>query len=352
MDGAWAEPISGGEQMRGLLKDTDLTPTDVRRIVALAATLKAARRSGEERPRLTGKSIALIFEKPSTRTRSAFEVAAAHQGAAVAYLDLASSHLGERESVQDTARVLGRLHDGVGYRARYQTTLETFARHAGVPVWNALTNQWHPTQAIADMLTVREDSPKPWSEISLAFVGDATANVANSLRVTGALLGMDVRIVSPAALQSSPPLLDVVARICRGTGGRVIDTEDIEDGVRGVDFVYTDAWIRIGEPIEAWRDRISLLLPYRVDRGLLERTKNPDVKYLHCLPATHDTTTASGQQFWQETGLESAEVTDEVFESAASIVFEQAENRMHAIKALMITDLARRPDQEPSVGAL
>lgn len=333
-----------GMQGRSLLKDADLTPSDLRCLLALAGRLKVARRSGREWPRLIGRVIALIFEKPSTRTRCAFEVAAAHQGARVTYLDPASFHMGELESLEDTARVLGRLYDGIGYRANSQASVEALGCHAEVPVWNALTDQWHPTQALADLLTMREYSPKPWSEISLAYLGDGGGNVANSLRVAGALVGMTVRIVCPAALSGDPAVLAASERICRTTRGTVFDTDDIEEGIRGVDFIYTDTWVRIGEPVARWRDRVTMLVPYRVDRDLLARTENPDVKYLHNLPAVHNAQTTVGRQIYEETGLDAAEVADEVFKSEESIVFDQAENRMHAIKAIMVASLGT-PDQ-------
>ena len=328
-----------GMQGRSLLKDADLTPSDLGRLLALAGRLKVARRSGRESPRLIGRVVALIFEKPSTRTRCAFEVAAAHQGAQITYLDPAGSHMGKLESLEDTARVLGRFYDGIGYRAKDQASVEALGYHAEIPVWNALTNQWHPTQALADLLTIREHSPKPWSEISLAYLGDGSGNVANSLRVAGALVGMTVRIVCPAALSGDPAVLATSKRICRTTSGTVFDTEDIEQGIRGVDFIYTDTWVRIGEPVEQWRDRVTILASYRVDQDLLARTENPNVKYLHNLPAIHNAQTTIGRQIYEETGLDAAEVTDEVFKSEASIVFDQAENRMHTIKAVMVASL-------------
>ncbi|WP_378740689.1 ornithine carbamoyltransferase [Nocardia brasiliensis] len=334
-----------------MLRDSDLTSSQVAQLVSRAIELKARRRAGTARPELAGHNLALIFEKPSTRTRSAFEIAAAHQGARVTYLDSATLHIGELESVCDTGQVLGRLYDGVAYRARRQETLEEFARRAGVPVWNALTDRWHPTQALADMLTVREHTAKPWDEISLAFLGDGASNIANSLRVTGALLGMTVRIVAPAALAGECSVTDTAADICRTTGGTVIETDDVDEGVRDADFVYTDTWVRINEPVEQWRDRVRRLLPYRVDRNLLARTKNPDVKYLHCLPAVHNTTTLVGRQIHQETGLEGAEVSDEVFGSAASVVFDQAENRVHAITAMLVTSLTQREAPHDAVTA-
>lgn len=329
------------ESLRGrsFLKDADLTGTQLLALIELAAELKAARRGGTEEPRLRNKHIALVFEKPSTRTRCAFEVAAHDQGAHVTYLDPLCTHVGQRESVKDTARVLGRMYDGIEFRGRSQDALETLARHAAVPVWNGLTDLWHPTQAICDMLTVREHSTSHWFDLTVAYLGDGTSNVANSLRVAGSLLGMSVRIVSPRALRSSEDVVRIAAQICAATGGTVVDTDDVDEGVRGADFLYTDVWVRIGEPAAQWSERVALLRPYRVDREILARTKNPEVKFMHCLPALHDGHTTVGKEFQAVTGLDSAEVTDDVFESPASIVFDQAENRMHTIKALMVATL-------------
>lgn len=292
---------------------------------------------------MIGKTIALIFEKPSTRTRCAFEVAAYDQGAHVTYLDSANSHIGERESIKDTARVLGRLYDGILYRGHRQAALEILDKHAKAPVWNGLTELWHPTQALCDLLTIRENSRKPWPEISVAYLGDGRSNVANSLRVAGVTIGMNIRIVSPSSLRADEPIIELAEKICRDTGAVVTDTDDPELGVRDADFVYTDVWVRIGEAADQWRRRVNLLRDYRVDRTLLASTRNPDVKFLHCLPALHNAETRVGAEVCAETGLNSAEVSDEVFESPTSLVFDQAENRMHTIKALLIATLTRIP---------
>jgi ornithine carbamoyltransferase len=325
---------------RSLVKDADLTSQELRYLLVLAARLKADRRDGVERARMTGRTIALIFEKPSTRTRCAIEIAAYDQGAHVTYLDSTNSHIGELESIKDTARVLGRLYDGILYRGHRQASLEILEGHAEVPVWNGLTDLWHPTQALCDLLTMRENSAKPWSEISLAYLGDGQSNVANSLRIAGAAIGMNVRIVSPEVLRADETIVEATEKICRATGGTITDTDDVEQGVRDADFVYTDVWVRIGEAVDQWRGRVNLLRDYRVDQDLLTKTKNPAVKFLHCLPALHDSESRVGAQVRTETGLESAEVSDEVFESESSLVFEQAENRMHTIKALMVATLA------------
>lgn len=328
---------------RSLVKEADLTPLQYCGLVALAAELKAAKRTGAERPRLRGRNIALIFEKPSTRTRCSFEVAAHDQGANVTYLDPLVSHIGERESIEDTARVLGRLYDGIEFRGRSQQSVETLARYAGVPVWNGLTDLWHPTQVVADMLTVSEHSAKPWQDITLAYLGDGESNIANSLRIGGALLGMTVRVVRPNALRGDPAIVSAAEVVAAGTGGVVVETDDIDEGVRGVDFLYTDVWVRIGESVDEWRERVQLLRPYRVDSDTMAQTKNPAVKFMHCLPALHDPASRLGAKLLQETGLDSGEVTDEVFRSAASVVFDQAENRMHTVKAILVATLSVEP---------
>jgi ornithine carbamoyltransferase len=325
---------------RSLLRDTDLSATEIHHLIELAAQLKTGKREGVERHRMTGRMIALVFEKPSTRTRCAFEVAAHDQGAHVTYLDQENSHIGGHESIKDTARVLGRLYDGILYRGHLQSSIETLDTYAGVPVWNGLTVVWHPTQALCDLLTIREHSAKPWSDISVAYLGDGRSNVANSLRVAGATVGMQVRVVSPKELRADDAIIDISAKICNRSGGLVVDTDDVGEGVDGVDFVYTDVWVRIGEPVEQWRDRVELMREYRVDMELLAQTRNPAVKFLHCLPALHDGHSRVGAQIQAETGLASGEVSNEVFESAHSLVFQQAENRMHTIKALMIATLA------------
>ena len=324
---------------RSLLRELDLTPDEWRSLLDLAAELKSDKVAGTERPRLTGKNIALIFEKASTRTRCAFEVAAHDQGAHVTYLDPSGSHLGHKESAADTARVLGRMYDGIEYRGFAQATAETLAAFSGVPVWNGLTDRWHPTQSLCDMLTMREHAGKPDDQISFAFVGDAQDNTANSLLVAGAMLGMDVRMVAPDSLGNPEDVVKAATAVAQETGARITCTSDVAAGVAGVDFVYTDVWVSMGEPVEAWADRIALLMPYQVTTALLAGTGNPQVKFMHCLPAFHDRQTEVGEQLYEQTGLTALEVTDDVFESAASIVFDQAENRMHTIKAVLVATL-------------
>ncbi|BBB00777.1 putative ornithine carbamoyltransferase [Actinacidiphila reveromycinica] len=324
---------------RHFLKELDFTPEEFRHLVALAAELKAAKKSGAEQQRLRGRNIALVFEKTSTRTRSAFEVAAADQGASTTYLDPSGSQIGHKESIRDTARVLGRMFDGIQYRGHGQSAVEELAAYAGVPVWNGLTDEWHPTQMLADVLTMTEHNPKPLAEISYAYLGDARYNMGNSLLVTGALLGMDVRIAAPEAMW---PHADVIARareVAGSTGARITLTEDVEEGVRGVDHVHTDVWVSMGEPKEVWDERIRLLAPYAVTADVMRATGNPEATFLHCLPAFHDLGTAVGREIHARHGLDHLEVSDEVFESERSVVFDQAENRMHTIKAVLVATL-------------
>jgi ornithine carbamoyltransferase len=325
---------------RSFLKELDFTPEELRHLIDLAARLKAEKRDGHERRRLTGRNIALIFEKTSTRTRCAFEVAAHDQGATTTYLDPAGSQMGHKESVKDTARVLGRMFDGIEYRGHGQEVVEELAAFAGVPVWNGLTNEFHPTQMLADVLTMTEHSDKPLEEVALAYLGDARYNMGNSLLVTGALLGLDIRIVAPRALWPGEAVVEKAREIAAGTGAKVTLTEGVEEGVRGADFVYTDVWVSMGEPKEVWDERIAQLAPYAVTMDLLRATGNPNVKFLHCLPAFHDLGTQVARDIHARTGLTSLEVTDEVFESEHSIVFDQAENRLHTIKALLVATLA------------
>lgn len=325
---------------RSYLKESDLTPGEYRALLDLAAELKAARREGREERRLVGRSIALIFEKTSTRTRISFEVAAAEQGAHTTYLDPAGSQLGHKESARDTARVLGRLYAGIEYRGAEHDVVETLAAHAGVPVWNGLTDDWHPTQSLCDALTMREHAGKPDGEISFAYVGDARFNVGNSLLVMGAMLGMDVRIVAPRSLWPADAVVDEAKAYAAESGARVTLTEDVAEGVLGVDFIHTDVWVSMGEPKEVWAERIELLKPYQVNAGMLASTGNAEVKFMHCLPAFHDLETRVGRDVHEQFGLSELEVTDDVFESKASIVFDQAENRMHTIKALLVATLA------------
>jgi len=324
---------------RNFLKELDFTPGEWGELLSLSASLKADKAAGAERKQLSGKNIALIFEKTSTRTRCAFEVAAFDQGAHVTYLDSSGSQIGHKESMKDTARVLGRMYDGIQYRGSRQELVETLGEFAGVPVWNGLTDEWHPTQSLCDVLTMRESCPKPDTEIAFAFCGDARSNVGNSLLLAAALTGMDVRMVAPRALWNPDEVIASALAIAETTGARITQTEDVDEGVVGVDFVYTDVWVSMGEPKEKWAERIELLLPYQVNADLMKRTGNPDVKFLHCLPAFHDRNTTVGEQLFQATGRDALEVTDEVFESDASIVFDQAENRMHTIKAILVATL-------------
>ncbi|MEO7448982.1 MAG: ornithine carbamoyltransferase [Humibacillus sp.] len=333
-------PLSALHQ-RSLLREIDLTPDELRGLLDLAAELKAAKREGREERRLAGKNIALIFEKTSTRTRCAFEVAAADQGASTTYLDPDGSQIGHKESTKDTARVLGRFYDGIEYRGSGHDVVETLAAHAGVPVWNGLTDDWHPTQSLCDALTMREHAGKPDSQIAYAYVGDARFNMGNSLLVTGAMLGMDVRIVGPRSLWPADDVVAIARRYAAETGARVTLTDDVAEGVLGVDFVHTDVWVSMGEPKEVWAERIELLMPYQVNADLLALSGNPRVRFMHCLPAFHDLETAMGQDVHERFGLKELEVTDDVFESEASIVFDQAENRLHTIKALLVATMVR-----------
>ena len=329
-------PLTG----RSFLRELDFTPHEWRSLVDLTLSLKAERAEGREVQRLVGRTIALVFEKTSTRTRCAFEVAAYHQGAQVTVLDPSSSQIGHKESVADTARVLGRFFDGIEYRGALQETVDTLARYAGVPVWNGLTAEWHPTQALCDGVTMLEHAGKPADEIAFAYIGDARFNMGNSLLVLGALMGMDVRIVAPESLQPAAEVVAAARSVAAETGARITVTNDADAGVNGVDFVHTDVWVSMGEPKEVWADRIERLMPYQVNRHLMERTGNPAARFMHCLPAYHDLGTAVGREIHAEFGLTSLEVTDEVFEGPASIVFDQAENRMHSIKAVLVATLA------------
>ena len=324
---------------RSFLKLLDLTPREIQYLLDLARDLKRAKREGTERPTMTGKNIALIFEKTSTRTRCAFEVAAHDQGAHVTYLGPTGSQIGIKESMKDTARVLGRMFDGIEYRGFAQTTVEQLAAYSGVPVWNGLTNEFHPTQILADFLTMTEHCEKPLKDISYAYLGDARFNMGNSLLVGGAKMGMDVRIVAPKSLQPAPELVAQCQAIASETGARITITDDVDAGVKGCDFVYTDIWVSMGEPAEVWKERIDLLMPYQVNAKLMERTGNPDCKFMHCLPSYHNLETQAGRDVYKQFGLDGVEVTEDVFESPNSIVFDEAENRMHTIKAVMVATL-------------
>ena len=324
---------------RNFLKLLDYTPAEIRYLLDLARDLKAAKKAGQEEQHLKGKNIALIFEKTSTRTRCAFEVAAHDQGAHVTYLGPTGSQIGIKETMKDTARVLGRMYDGIEYRGFGQAIVEELAKYAGVPVWNGLTNEFHPTQILADLLTMEEHSTKPLSQIKFAYLGDARFNMGNSLLVGGAKMGMDVRIVAPKALQPSAELQAQCFAVARGTGARITITDNVDEGVKGCDFVYTDIWVSMGEPDSVWKERIGLLMPYQVNAKLMERTGNPACKFMHCLPSYHNRDTKAGEDVYQKFGLDGVEVTEEVFESPASIVFDEAENRMHTIKAVMVATL-------------
>jgi ornithine carbamoyltransferase len=326
---------------RHFLKELDFTGDEFRGLVELAAELKAAKKAGTEPQYLRGRNIALIFEKTSTRTRCAFEVAAADQGASTTYLDPSGSQIGHKESVKDTARVLGRMFDAIEYRGDSQQNVEELAAHAGVPVYNGLTDDWHPTQMLADVLTMLEHTPKTLDDgIAFAYLGDARFNMGNSYLITGALLGMDVRIVAPKAYWPHEDIVAEARRLAEGSGATVLLTESVAEGVLGADFVATDVWVSMGEPKDVWDERIKALAPYAVTMDVLRTTGNPDVKFLHCLPAFHDLGTKVGREIFETHGLDSLEVTDEVFESPHSVVFDEAENRMHTIKAVLVATLA------------
>jgi len=324
---------------RSFLKLLDFSPKEIGFLLQLAADLKRAKYAGLEQPRLNGKNIALIFEKASTRTRCAFETAAYDQGAHVTYLGPTGSQMGTKESLKDTARVLGRMYDGIEYRGFEQAKVEELAKYASVPVWNGLTNEFHPTQILADFLTMQEHSDKPLDRMVLAYLGDARNNMGNSLMVGAAKMGIDFRAVSPAGLQPEPQLVETAQTIAAGTSARITITDEIESGVKSCDFLCTDVWVSMGEPAEVWKERIAQLKPYQVNADVMEMTGNPAVKFLHCLPAFHNRETKIGEEIYQEFGLEAMEVTDDVFESTMSLVFDEAENRVHTIKAVMVATL-------------
>jgi ornithine carbamoyltransferase len=324
---------------RSLLKEIDFTKDEFLFIVDLAEHLRHEKRMGTENQRMVGRNIALVFEKPSTRTLSAFEVGAHDQGAHVTYLGPGDSHLGEEESAKDTARVLGRMFDGIEYRGFAHEIVEILGKYAGVPVWNGLTDRWHPTQMLADVLTMRDHSDKPLEEVTLCYLGDARNNTANSLLVTGALLGLDIRIAAPDSLLPSDEIRAIADGLSKSSGARVRVGEEVMSMVDGADFLYTDVWVSMGEPTSKWDERIKALLPYQVNTALLQATGNAEVKFMHCLPALHNTETKVGRQINDKWGLSALEVTDEVFESPASIVFDQAENRLHTIKAVMVASI-------------
>ncbi|SDU37040.1 ornithine carbamoyltransferase [Halopseudomonas salegens] len=324
---------------RHFLTLRDFSPREITFLLKLAADLKTAKYAGTEVPLLQGKDIALIFEKDSTRTRVGFEVAAFDQGARVTYLGPTGTHIGHKELVKDTARVLGRVYDAIEYRGFGQNIVEELAQHAGVPVYNGLTNEFHPTQILADFLTMQENVEKPLRDVSYVFIGDAANNMGDSLLIGGAKMGMDVRLCAPKACWPHADIQQEAQKIAESTGARITITENIDNAVAGVDFIYTDVWVSMGEPKEKWAERIKLLLPYQVNTALMERTGNPRVRFMHCLPAFHNTETAVGKDIQEKFGIDAMEVTDEVFESPASIVFDQAENRMHTIKAVLVATL-------------
>jgi ornithine carbamoyltransferase len=324
---------------RNFLKLLDFTPEEIKYLLDLASELKKAKRSGNEKQKLKGKNIALIFEKSSTRTRCAFEVASLDQGAHVTYLGPSGSQIGQKESMKDTARVLGRMYEGIEYRGYGQDIVEELGKFAGVPVWNGLTNESHPTQILADFMTMLEHSDKPLDRISFCYLGDARNNMGNSLMVGASKMGMDFRAAAPKACQPSEDLVAACRNIARETGAKITITENLADAVKGVDFLYTDVWVSMGEPDSVWEERIRLLKPYQINNDVILKTGNPDVKFLHCLPAFHNRDTKVGEEIFQKFGLNGIEVTEDVFESDRSLVFDEAENRLHTIKAVMVATL-------------
>jgi ornithine carbamoyltransferase len=325
---------------RHFLKLLDYSPAEIQFLLNLSASLKKAKYAGTEQALLKGKNIALIFEKASTRTRCAFEVAAFDQGAHVTYLGPSGSQIGGKESMKDTARVLGRMFDGIEYRGFGQAVVEELAKYAGVPVWNGLTNEFHPTQILADLLTMQEHNNKPLNELKFCYLGDARNNMGNSLMVGAAKMGMDFRAAAPKQCQPDEELVRICRTIAKETGSKITITENVKEAVKSADFLYTDVWVSMGEPESVWEERIKLLKPYQINSEVITATGNPEVKFLHCLPAFHNRETKVGEEIFQKYGLEAMEVTEEVFESPASIVFDEAENRMHTIKAVMVATLA------------
>ena len=324
---------------RNFLKLLDFTPKEIKFMLDLAADLKKAKYSGTEQPKLKGKNIALIFEKASTRTRCAFQTAAYDQGAHITYLGPTGSQIGKKESMKDTARVLGRMYDGIEYRGFGQSIVEELGKYSGVPVWNGLTTEFHPTQVLADLLTMIEHTDKPLHQVSFAYCGDARNNMGNSLMVVAAKMGMDFRAVAPKTMWPEKELVNTCKEIAKETGASITLTENVDEGVKGVDFLYTDVWVSMGEPDEVWGERIKIMLPYQVNMEMVKKTGNPKVKFLHCLPAFHNRETIIGEEIYQKFGVEAMEVTDEVFESEHSVVFDEAENRVHTIKAVMVATL-------------
>ncbi len=337
MDFDHPSPLAG----RSFLTLRDYSAAEIEYLLGLAARLKAEKRERREVQRLAGRSIALIFEKDSTRTRIGFEVAAFDQGMHVTYFGPSGSHVGKKESVRDTARVLGRVYDAIEFRGFRQADVEVLAANAGVPVYNGLTDEDHPTQILADLLTIRERVSKPLAGVAVAYVGDAHSNMGDEWLLGAAAMGMDLRIVAPLPVWPRDDFLEPALAIAELSGARISVTEDVEEGVRGADVIYTDVWVSMGEPESVWDERVEMLRPYQVDAAMLRATGNPDVRFMHCLPAFHDLETEVGRTMHERYGLEAMEVTDEVFESRASVVFDQAENRMHTIKAVLVATLAR-----------
>jgi len=326
---------------RNFLKLLDFSPKEIQFMLDLAAQLKAAKYAGSEQQQLKGKNIVLLFEKDSTRTRCAFEVAALDQGAHVTYLGPSGSQMGKKESMKDTARVLGRMYDGIEYRGYSQEIVETLGKYAGVPVWNGLTTEFHPTQILADFLTMREHTDKPLSKVAFCYLGDARNNMGNSLMVGAAKMGMDFRACAPKACWPTEELVAKCREIAKETGAKITLTEKVEEGVKGCDFLYTDVWVSMGEPDSVWEERVKLLKPYQINKKAMELTGNPNCKFMHCLPAFHNRETTVGEDMYKKFGIAEMEVTEEVFESNASIVFDEAENRMHTIKAVMVATLGQ-----------
>lgn len=324
---------------RSFLKLLDFTPKEIKFLLDLATDLKKAKYSGTEQQRLKGKNIVLLFAKDSTRTRCAFEVAALDQGAHITYLGPSGSQMGKKESMKDTARVLGRMYDGIEYRGYSQNIVEELSKYAGVPVWNGLTTEFHPTQILADFMTIIEHSDKPLNKVSFAYLGDACNNMGNSLLVGAVKMGMDFRAVAPKQCWPDEELVTTCRLIAKETGATIMLTDDVEEGVKGVDFLYTDVWVSMGEPVEVWDERIKLLRPYQINMDVVRKTGNPNVKFMHCLPAFHNRETTMGEEIFQKYGLDGMEVTEDVFESPMSIVFDEAENRLHTIKAVMVATL-------------
>lgn len=324
---------------RSFLKELDFTPEELNYLLDLSIKLKRDKNDGKEKQHLKGKNIALIFEKASTRTRCAFESAAYDQGACITYLGPEGSHIGKKETMKDTARVLGRMYDGIEYRGYGQVIVEELAKYSGVPVWNGLTNEFHPTQVLADLMTMMEHSDKPLSKVALCYCGDVRYNMGNSLMVGAAKMGMDFRAAAPKKYWPAIDLVDKCHKISKETGAKILLTEDVNEAVKGVDFIYTDVWVSMGEDPKLWEERIKEMLPYQVNAALMEKTANPSVKFMHCLPAFHNPDTEVGRGIFNKWGLNGLEVTEDVFESSASIVFDEAENRLHTIKAIMVATL-------------